>query len=100
MAHWTPRFGLLAALLLMASAFSLVTSRYQARQLFVEREQLAGEARALDADWRRLQLARSESARAARVDDIARGALKMRPITPEHTLYVSAAPAAATGGAR
>jgi len=76
-------------------------SRYT-RQLFVEREQLAGQARTLDADWRRLQLARSASARAARVDEIARGALKMRPITPEHTLYVSASTPVvpAAGGGR
>jgi len=78
------------AVLLMASALSLVTSRYQARQLFVEQEQLAAQARDLDVEWRRLQLARSEFARAARVDDIARQQLKMRPITPEQTLYLPA----------
>jgi len=88
----TGRVTLACAVLLMASALSLVTSRYQARQLFVEREQLVAQARELDADWRRLQLARAEYARAARVDEIARQTLKMRPITPEHTLYLPAAP--------
>jgi len=97
------RLSLAGAVLLMASALSLVTSRYQARQLFVEQEQLAAQARDLDSEWRRLQLARAEFARAARVDEIARKALKMRPITPEHTLYVAghaSASAQAPGSAR
>jgi len=90
MARITGRLTLLGAMLLMASAFSLVTSRYQARQLFVEQEQLAAQARDLDTEWRRLQLARAEYVRTARVDEIARTQLKMRPITPEHTLYLAA----------
>jgi len=83
------RISLGCAVLLMASALSLVTSRYQARQLFVEQEQLAAQARDLDTEWRQLQLARAQYARAARVDEIARKQLKMRPITPEQTLYVT-----------
>jgi len=82
------RLSLVLAVVLMSSAASLVSSRYQARQLFMGREQLTAQARDLDVEWRRLQLERAEYARNARVDDIARKQLKMQPIVPDKTLYL------------
>ncbi|WP_397475909.1 cell division protein FtsL [Pusillimonas sp.] len=82
------RLSILFAALLMLSAISLVTARYQSRQLFVESERTAAYARELDTDWRRLQLERAELARNARIDEIARNDLDMRPSSPDRTLYL------------
>src|SRR3546814_1576073 len=66
------RMSLLFACLLMISALSLVTARFQSRQLFVQADRLENKARELDTDWRRLQLERAELARNARIDSVAR----------------------------
>ncbi len=62
-----------------------------------ERGQSAG--REHDTDWRRLQLERAELARNARVDEAARGQLKMIPIVPDRTIYLNQAPVV-QGGAQ
>ncbi|UHL65826.1 cell division protein FtsL [Paralcaligenes sp. KSB-10] len=85
----------IVAALLMFSAISLVTARFQSRQLFVVSDRLATKARDLDTDWRRLQLARAELARNARIDGTARGELKMINVTPGRTIYIKDGPAAA-----
>ncbi len=82
------RLSLIFAVLLMISAISLVTARFQSRQLFVASERLSAKARELDTDWRRLQLERAELARNARIDEIARGELKMTTTSPERTIYL------------
>ena len=94
------RVNLIVAALLMLSAISLVTSRYQSRQLFVELGRDQAHARDLETNWRRLQLERAELARNARVDAIARDGLKMISIVPDRTLYMNQAPASASGGAQ
>jgi cell division protein FtsL len=78
------------AFVLMVSAFSLVTARYQSRQLFVQVEALNSRAHDLDTDWRRLQLERAELARHARIDDVARSELGMHSSSPARTLYLPA----------
>lgn len=82
------RTALLLAALLMLSAISLVTSRYQSRQLFIELDRSNAQARTLDTDWRRLQLERAELVRNARIDEIARHDLGMLPASPDRTLYL------------
>ena len=82
------RFSLVFAVLLMLSAISLVTARYQARQLFVVAERQSAQARELDTDWRRLQLERAELSRNARVDEVARKDLGLLPASPDRTLYI------------
>ncbi|MVW71782.1 cell division protein FtsL [Bordetella sp. 15P40C-2] len=94
------RLSLFAAILLMLSAISLVTSRYHSRQLFIELERSNTLSNTLDTDWRRLQLERAELARNARIDHAARQDLKLIPITPERTLYLNQSPVAANGGAQ
>ncbi|MYN14953.1 cell division protein FtsL [Pusillimonas sp. TS35] len=92
------RLSLLFAALLMVSALSLVTARFQARQLYVEAGRLHDRERQLDTDWRRLQLERAELARNARIDSIAREELGMTPGTPDRTLYmVGTSPSASAG---
>ncbi|MFW8565177.1 cell division protein FtsL [Orrella sp. 11846] len=76
-------------MLLMLSAISLVTARYQSRHLYIQNEQLDSQASALDVQWRQYQLERAELSRNARVDQIARETLRMVPIVPSKTLYLT-----------
>ncbi|HEY0293708.1 MAG TPA: cell division protein FtsL [Bordetella sp.] len=94
------RLSFIMAAVLMASAVSLVTSRYQARQLFIELGRGDAQAHDLDMDWRRLQLDRAELTRNARVDRMARDDLKMIPIVPDRTIYLNQAPVSQAGGAQ
>ena len=89
----------LVAGVLMISAISLVTARYQARQLYVELDRSKTQALNFDIEWRQLQLDRAEQARNANVDKLAREQLKMTSIVPERTIYInqSASNAAARG---
>jgi cell division protein FtsL len=82
------RVCLMFAFLLMLSALSLVTARYQSRLLFVSSERMTAKTQELDVEWRRLQLERAELARNARVDQLARKELKMVVPTPVQTVYM------------
>ncbi len=82
------RLSLILAVALMVSAWSLVTARFQSRQLYMQSDRLQDLARQLDTDWRRLQLERAELARHARIDQVARNELGMISGSPEHTLYI------------
>ncbi|OWT72665.1 MULTISPECIES: cell division protein FtsL [unclassified Achromobacter] len=94
------RMSLVLAVVLMLCAISLVTARYQARQLFVDVDRAQAQARDLENDWRRLQLDRAELARNARVDRAAREDLKMISIAPDRTLYLNQPPVPVNGGAQ
>ena len=83
------RLCFFVAAVLMLSAISLVTARYQARQLYVELDRSRTSARDLQITWRQLQLDRAEHARNAHVDRVARESLKMISIVPEKTLYIN-----------
>jgi cell division protein FtsL len=67
---------LLAAL--VACALSLVTSRHQARKLFVELEREQTLARTYDVEYGQLQLEQSTWATPARIEKVAREQLKMQ----------------------
>lgn len=95
------RLSLVVAALLMLSAISLVTARFQSRQLYVVSDRLDAMARELDTDWRRLQVQRAQLARNARIDGIAREELKMISATPERSIYIKGvAQAVAAPGAQ
>ena len=83
------RLCFLVAGVLMISAISLVTARYQARQLYVELDRSKTQALNFDIEWRQLQLDRAEQARNANVDKLAREQLKMTTIVPERTIYIN-----------
>ena len=72
------RVNVALLVILVACALSLVTSRHQARRLFVEleREQFLG--RALETEYGQLQLEQSTWGMPARVEKIAREQLKMQ----------------------
>jgi cell division protein FtsL len=83
------RLCVLVAGVLMISAISLVTARYQARQLYVELDRSKAQALNFDIEWRQLQLDRAEQSRNANVDKLAREQLKMTSIVPERTIYIN-----------
>ena len=83
------RVSIFVAIVLMLSAISLVTARYQSRQLFIESERTQAQMRELETAWRRLQLDRAEYARNSRVDEAASGELGMLGIVPDRTLYLN-----------
>lgn len=91
------RLSVIVAILLMLSAISLVTARYQSRQLFVEYERVQAQTRDLETGWRRLQLDRAEYARNSRVDEAVSGELGMLGIVPDRTLYLNQPRANAAG---
>ena len=45
-------------------------------------------ARRHEVDWKRLQLEQTQLAKHSRVDSMARGELRMQPVTPDRTLYL------------
>ena len=71
------RLNLLLLALLVACGLSLVTSRHQARKLFVELERGQGQARSYEIEFGQLQLEQSTWAMPARVEKIARASLGM-----------------------
>ena len=90
------RLCILVASVLMVSAISLVTARYQARQLYVELDRSKTQALNFDIEWRQLQLDRAEQARNAHVDKLAREQLKMTSIVPDRTIYINQSVSSAT----
>lgn len=72
------RLNLLLLSVLVACALSLVTSRHQARKLFVDLEREQARGRGYETEYGQLQLEQSTWAMPARVDKIARGELRMQ----------------------
>jgi cell division protein FtsL len=72
------RVNLLLLAVLVLCALSLVTSRHQARKLFVELEREQARARAYETEFGQLQLEQSTWAMPVRVEKIARIELKMQ----------------------
>ena len=72
------RVNLLLLAVLVLCALSLVTSRHQARKLFVELEREQVRARAYETEFGQLQLEQSTWAMPGRVEKIARVELKMQ----------------------
>ena len=71
------RVNLLLLALVVACGVSLVTSRHQARKLFVDLERAQAEARSYETEFGQLQLEQSTWAMPARVEKIARASLGM-----------------------
>lgn len=74
---------------LIACALSLVTSRHQARSLFVELERARAQARAYDTEYGQLQLEQSTWGMPLRVEKIARDQLRMQLPTSARTELVA-----------
>ncbi len=72
------RLNLLLLAVLVVCALSLVTSRHQARKLFVDLERGEATARSYEIEYGQLQLEQSTWAMPARVEKIARVLLRMQ----------------------
>ncbi len=72
------KLNLLLLTALVLCALSLVTSRHQARKLFVELEREQTHARTYDVEYGQLQLEQSTWAMPARIENVAREQLKMQ----------------------
>ena len=72
------RLNLLLLVVLVACALSLVTSRYQARKLFVELEREQALARSYEIEYGQLQLEQSTWGTPARVERLAREQLRLQ----------------------
>jgi cell division protein FtsL len=79
---------LLAAVLI--SALAAVSTNHRARKLFIEFEREQQHMRALEVEWGQLQLEQSTWATHARIEQIARDKLGMRP--PKTGQIVAAEP--------
>lgn len=82
------RVNLLLLAVLVLCALSLVTSRHQARRLFVALERAQAEQRAYETEYGQLQLEQSTWGMPARVEKIAREQLRMQLPTPARTEVV------------
>ncbi len=72
------RLNLLLLTVLVVCALSLVTSRHQARKLFVELEREQARTRGYETEFGQLQLEQSTWAMPVRVEKIAREQLRMQ----------------------
>ena len=80
--------AVLLAVLVLASAVSVVYARHDARQLFIELQQLTAERDTLNIDWGRLQIEHSTWASPGRVEQIARERLRMREPDPATVVII------------
>ena len=83
------RVNLVLLCALIACALSLVTSRHQARRVFVELERAQAEARGYETEYGQLQLEQSTWGMPARVEKIAREQLRMQLPSPARTEIVA-----------
>ena len=83
------KINLVLVTLLTTCALSVINAQYKARNLFIELERLQQQARQLDIDWSQLQLDQSTLGKHARIEQIARDELKMAPLTPARTQYLT-----------
>jgi cell division protein FtsL len=76
------RINVVLLVVLIACALSLVTSRHQARRLFVELTREQAEARRFETEYGQLSLEQSTWGMPARVEKIARDTLHMQLPAP------------------
>ena len=82
------RISLILLGALIVCALSLVTSRHDARRLFVELEREQARARQLETEYGQLQLEQSTWGMPARVEKVAREQLRMQLPTSTRTEVV------------
>lgn len=80
---------LLALLLVVISALSVVYSSYKSRQLFSQYQQQNRQAMRLEEQWGRLLLEQSTWASHARIERLAKSELKMIVPVPETVIVVA-----------
>ena len=93
------RVNIVLLVVLVACALSLVTSRNQARRLFVELTREQAQARAYETEYGQLSLEQSTWAMPARIEKIARDTLRMQLPQPGRVEVVEVPAGAASTGA-
>ena len=88
------RVNVVLLVVLVVCALSLVTSRHQARRVFVELERAQAEARGYETEYGQLQLEQSTWGMPARVEKVAREQLRMQLPTAPRTEIVPMRPEA------
>ena len=88
------RINILLLVVLVVCALSLVTSRHQARRVFVELERAQAEARGYETEYGQLQLEQSTWGMPARVEKVAREQLRMQLPTAARSEIVPMRPEA------
>ena len=83
------RLNLVLLLAVIASAFYLVHTQYESRRLYTAIDKANAQAHRLAADHEQLQVQKREQATPARVQQLAARQLKMRPVSPGITEYVT-----------
>lgn len=82
------RLNVILLAVLIVCALSLVTSRHQARKLFVDLEREQARARTYEIEYGQLQIEQSTWAMPARVEKIAREQLRMQLPDSSHVEVV------------
>lgn len=80
--------GALLVAVTLASAIGVVFSRHEARQLFIELQQLNAERDRLNIEWGRLRIEHSTWASPGRIEQIARERLGMTEPDPASVVIV------------
>jgi cell division protein FtsL len=88
------RLNLVLLVAVMVSAFYLVHTQYESRSLYTELDRAHAQTRKLDVEHEQLQVLKREQAASARVQMLASRQLKMHPVTPGITQYVTMSGAA------
>ena len=88
------RLSFVLFIAVMGSAFVLVRTQYESRQLTTELDRTMRETHRIETELDRLEVERRAQATPLRVERMAREQLRMRTITPAITQYAGAAQAA------
>ena len=84
------RLNLVLLAMVLISALAVVSTNHRARKLVIEYEREQERMRALEVEWGQLQLEQSTWATHARIEEIARQRLGMRP--PKSNQIVTPSP--------
>lgn len=90
------RINAVLLLLVLFSAFTLVHFRYEARKLYTAVDRAQRQGRELEADHEALVAQKQATASTARVLEVAKQQLGMRPADPSITIYAGSTPSAAS----
>ena len=93
------KLNVLMATILLTCSLLLVTSQHRARKGFIDLERAQALARKHEIEWQQLQLEQTQLAKHSLIDAAARRSLKMQPVTPDRTIYLSVNPTPASAPA-
>ena len=80
---------LLLGLMVLGSAIAAVYAKHESRKLFIELQSLNAERDRLAVEWGQLQIEQSAWSTHARVEQIARDDMNLRPPTPDQVRLFS-----------